>query len=121
MEELQMEKLGYKKHSYKNKYLKSGIAEIKMFSEKFIREDGSEIRLEIKTSTFQNYYNISYIGFNAEEFERTDGIHGRFHGYHFRDNNNERFTSFEQVQRFMMETYGFRLVKIGETVKHWYC
>lgn len=116
-----MEKVQYKKHSYKNKYLKKGITEIKMVTEKFIRKDGSEIILEIETSTFQNYYHISYSGFNQEEFERTNGIHGRFHGYHFRDNYNNTFTSFEQVQQFMMETYGFRLVKLGETNKHWYC
>lgn len=116
-----MKKLGYKKHSYKNKYLKSGIAEIEMITGKFIRNDGSEISIQIKTSTFQNYYHISYTGFNADEFEKTDGIHGRFHGYHFRDNYDKKFTNFEQVQQFMMETYGFRLVKIGETIKHWYC
>ena len=113
-----MNKLSYEKHSYHSHWLKSGINEIKMTTEKFIRKDGSEIRLQIDSSTFQDYYHISFTGFNKEEFERTDGIHGHFHGYHFHDNNGDKFTTFEQVRKFMEETYGFRLVKKGKTRKY---
>ena len=111
-------KLKYRKHSYHSRYLKSGINEIKMFTDKIYIDKGINrghvVSFEIKSSTFQSYYHIIYDGYNRKKFEAyPDGFSGRYHGY-------EYFDTFEEMQDFFKEKFNVTLVKDGDTIYHHY-
>lgn len=112
---VQPDRLHYRKHSYHSHYLRSGINEIKMFTDKvYVPSDGTVRSFEIKSSTWQDYYHICYDVYNRCKFEAYhDGFSGRGHGYAY-------FDTFEEMQEWFMELYGVRLVKEGVTDYHHY-
>ena len=102
--------LFYTKHSYHNKYLKRGINEVKMVTEKLYYE-GHILYFIIKSSTFQDRYTVELMGTHRLTRELTDGIHGDYHGYRY-------FNTFEDVQNWFWSKYKVKLVKDGETEYH---
>ena len=108
-------RLPYHKHSYHNRYLRSGINEIKMnTNEIYVPSDGTLRSFEIESSTWQDYYHVCFNVYNRYKFEAYhDGFSGRGHGYAY-------FDSFEEMQNWFSELYGVRLVKEGVTEYHHY-
>ena len=103
--------LKYKKHSYHSHYLRDGVNEEKLVTDKFYH-DGHEIRFSIETSNISNRYTAIISGFNRYKFEVYDtGFEGRYHGYYY-------FNNFREVKEFFRERYGLELVQDGETIKH---
>lgn len=103
-------RLKYVKHSYHNKYLRSGIDEVEMQTGKLYHK-GHVLHFTITSSTFQDRYTVILMGTDRLTKELTDNIHGEYHGYRY-------FESFEDMQSWFDEEYGVRLVKDGKTVYH---
>ena len=104
--------LFYTKHSYHSKYLRDGVNEEKLNTDTFYHK-GDEISFSIETSNISNRYTAIISVYNSYEWEATDAIHGRYHGYYYFDN-------FREVQEFFRERYGKELVQRGNIVKHHY-
>lgn len=110
---MQSNRLPYTKESFHSRYLKSGINEIKMYSDE-IYKDGKVYSFTIKSSTFQSRYSLIYDVYNRCKFEAYhDGYSGRGYGY-------EYFDTFEEVQEWVMENFDCRLYKKGDTKYHHY-
>lgn len=105
-------RLGYVKKSYHSPYLKSGINEIKMITDK-LYHNGHVLHFIIESSTRQNRYTVNIIGKHRLTRELTNMIHGDYHGY-------EYFNSFDKVQDYFQEKYNVRLYKKGKTEYHHY-
>lgn len=107
---IQSDKLYYDKHSYHNKYLKSGINKIEMVTDS-IYYNGHVLHFIIESSTFQDRYTVNIMGVDRLKRELTNYIHGDYHGYRY-------FNSFQDVQNWFKESYGVRLIKKGNGLSH---